>query len=150
MAHEQTVGAPKQDAILLHEAEIWLPIFVSFTPSQKINTTRSTINEYSTNPWPFFSRSSLRNTGLLLRAYAGVSAPVTRQDGYERINGSPVSASFSNPRYLLTIDLKIYLHVSNDIFTGLLRYLGLVARKNSCFEVLMRFKTWCTRLILTF
>jgi hypothetical protein len=64
--HVQAVGAAKQDEILLHEAESWLPTLVFFTASQNMNTTRSRIIEYSTNPWPLFSRSSLRNNSMSL------------------------------------------------------------------------------------
>ena len=54
----QTAGAAKQDPILLHEAESWLPMLVFLMVTQKTNTTKSTIKAYSTSPWPSSSTMS--------------------------------------------------------------------------------------------
>ena len=54
----QPVGAAKQDPILLHEAESWLPMLVFLMVTQKTNTTKSTIKAYSTSPWPSSSTMS--------------------------------------------------------------------------------------------
>src|SRR5438093_8996006 len=55
----QPVGVAKQDPILLHEAESWLPMLVFLMVTQKTNTTKSTIKAYSTSPWPSSSTMSL-------------------------------------------------------------------------------------------
>src|SRR5881628_933360 len=55
----QPVGVAKQDPILLHEAESWLPMLVFLMVIQKTNTTKSTIKAYSTSPWPSSSIISL-------------------------------------------------------------------------------------------
>ena len=54
----QVAGAAKQDPILLHEAESWLPMLVFLMVTQKTNTTKSTIKAYSTSPWPSSSTMS--------------------------------------------------------------------------------------------
>ena len=54
----QPVGVAKQDPILLHEAESWLPMLVFLMVTQKTNTTKSTIKAYSTSPWPSSSTMS--------------------------------------------------------------------------------------------
>ena len=61
----QAVGVAKQDPILLHAAESWLPMLVFLMVTQKTNTTKSTIKAYSTSPWPSSSIISLFKSCIL-------------------------------------------------------------------------------------
>ena len=65
----QPVGAAKQDPILLHEAESWLPMLVFLMVTQKTNTTKSTIKAYSTSPWPSSSTNSLFKSSTYLTPF---------------------------------------------------------------------------------
>ena len=65
----QPVGVAKQDPILLHEAESWLPMLVFLMVTQKTNTTKSTIKAYSTSPWPSSSTNSLFKSSTYLTPF---------------------------------------------------------------------------------
>src|SRR6266576_447385 len=64
-AESQLDGLPTQAVTLLHPELKPLPISVFLMATQKTRATKTTINVYSTKPWPFSSTSNRLKSSLI-------------------------------------------------------------------------------------